>query len=83
MKKSKLALGLMAAMLTGGVLASCDNTVKYSSDGIILTYKDGNGNEHKVKADDLFTDYYNDSTKYQSIFELLLFHKYLCKYILH
>ena len=69
MNKSKLAVGLMTAVLSVGALAGCDNTVKYSSDGTILTYKDGNGQDHKVTADDLFIDYYNDSTKYQSIFD--------------
>lgn len=70
MNKSKLAVGLMTAVLSVGVLAGCDNNkVKYSSDGTILTYTDGNGQFHKVTADDLFIDYYDDSSKYQSIFD--------------
>lgn len=70
MNKSKLAVGLMTAVLSVGALAGCDsNKVKYSSDGTILTYTDGNGQFHKVTADDLFIDYYDDASKYQSIFD--------------
>lgn len=69
MKKSKLAVGLMTAFLSAGVLAGCGSEVKFSSDGLILTYTDGLGKEHTVKGDELMTKYYNDSSKYQSIFD--------------
>lgn len=69
MKKSKLAVGLMTAMLCTGVLASCDNVVRYSKEGIVLTYVDGDGVKKTITADDLLKDYYNDSSKYQSIFD--------------
>lgn len=76
MNKSKLAVGLMTLFLTGGVLASCDsketreiNKVRYSNDGTILTYTDESGEKTVIKADDLFVDYYSDSSKYQSIFD--------------
>lgn len=69
MKKSKLAIGLMTAMLSAGVLASCGDAVKYSKDGIVLTYVDGNGNKKTITADDLLKEYYDDSSKYQSIFD--------------
>ena len=76
MNKSKLAVGLMTLFLTGGVLASCDsketreiNKVRYSNDGTILTYTDESGDKTVIKADELFVDYYSDSSKYQSIFD--------------
>ncbi|MBQ0009243.1 MAG: peptidylprolyl isomerase [Firmicutes bacterium] len=73
MKKTKLALGLMTAMLTAGTLAGCDNTVKYSADGKIISYKlkDSDSDPTVIKADDLLNDYYKDSSKFQSIFDAI------------
>lgn len=70
MKKTKLAIGLMTAMLTAGTLAGCDNVVKYSADGKIITYHEGD-NSITVKADDLLGEYYKDSSKFQSIFDAI------------
>ena len=70
MKKTKLAIGLMTAMLTAGTLAGCDNVVKYSADGKIITYSEGD-NSVTIKADDLLGDYYKDSSKFQSIFDAI------------
>lgn len=68
MKKSRLTVGLLTAMLSLGVFAGCDNTVKSSKDGVILTYV-VDGEKKSVKADDIFEEYFNDSSKYQSIFD--------------
>ena len=73
MKKTKLAIGLMTAMLTAGALVGCDNTVKYADDGKIITYKlkDDDSDPTVIKADDLLDDYYKDSSKFQSIFDAI------------
>lgn len=73
MKKSKLAIGLLTAVMCCGALASCDNyPVKYSKDGVILRYKDKASDEWvSIKADELLVDYYDDSSKYQSIFDAI------------
>lgn len=72
MKKSKLAIGLMTAVLTTGALAGCDNSVKYNADGKIISYKDANGQVTIRTADKLLTeDYYKDSSKFQSIFDAI------------
>lgn len=71
MKKTKLALGLMTAMLTAGALAGCDNTVKYSSEGKIISYKQGDNDPTVIIADDLLKDYYKDSSKFQSIYDAI------------
>ena len=63
MKKSKLAIGLMSALLSVGALAACGD-VTYSKDGVILTY---NGVEYT--ADQLFTDEFQDSKNYQTVFD--------------
>ena len=81
MKKTKLAIGLMTAMLTAGSLAGCDNTVKYSADGKIITYTEKeSGKTTTITADvdaedgslvSLLADYYKDSSKFQSIFDAI------------
>ncbi len=71
MKKSKLAIGIMTAMLTAGTLAGCDNVVKYSADGKIITYSGGEIQIDPVTADGLLEDYYHDSSKFQSIFDAI------------
>lgn len=69
MKKSKLAAGILTALVSVGALAACDNTVKYSKGGIILKYTANDGSEKTLYADGILKDYYNDSSKYQSIFD--------------
>lgn len=81
MKKTKLAVGLMTAMLTAGSLAGCDNTVKYSADGKIITYTEKeSGKTTTITADvdaedgslvSLLADYYKDSSKFQAIFDAI------------
>lgn len=63
MKKSKLAIGLMSALLSVGALAACGD-VTYSKDGVILTY-----NGVQYTADQLFTDEFQDSKNYQTVFD--------------
>lgn len=64
MKKSKLSLGLVTALLSVGTLAGCDNMVKSSNRGVLLSY---NGNE--IYADAILEDYYDDASKYQAIYD--------------
>ena len=72
MKKSKLSLGLVSCLLSVGTLAGCD-TLKSSNDGVLLSYTvDGvEGNPIEIKADEILGDYYNDSTKYQAIYDTI------------
>ena len=69
MKKSKLSLGLISCLLSVGTLAGCD-TLKSSSDGVLLSYT-VDGVEGKITADEILGDYYNDSTKYQAIYDTI------------
>ena len=69
MKKTKLSIGLISCLLSVGTLAGCD-TLKSSNDGVLLSYT-VDGVEHKITADDILGDYYNDSTKYQSIYDTI------------
>lgn len=73
MKKSKLSIGLMAALLSFATLTGCDgDLVKFSPEGAIISYY--LGDEHKtIKADDLFEKLIDESddAKYQTIFDKL------------
>ena len=70
MKKSKLSLGLISCLVSVGSLAGC-NTLKSSSDGVLLRYKIDGVEQEPIKADDILKDYYNDSTKYQAIYDTI------------
>ena len=71
MKKSKLSITLMAALLGVGALAGCDNNpVKPSPKGIIVSYT-VNGQHGEITADEILVKYYQDSTKYESIFNAI------------
>lgn len=71
MKKSKLSLGLVSCLLSVGTLAGCD-TLKSSNDGVLLSYTvDGVEGVQKITADEILGDYYNDSTKYQAIYDTI------------
>ena len=67
MKKSKLSLCMISCLLAVGSLAGCDK-VRSSSDGVLLTYYVG-GEKHEIKADDILEEYYDDSSKYQAIYD--------------
>ena len=68
MKKSKLALGMLAGFLCIGGLAAC-NEVTYSKEGYILTYTLSDGTVEHYSADDLFKGYYSEADKAQTMFE--------------
>lgn len=72
MKKTKLSLGLISCLLSVGVLAGCD-PVKSSSDGVLLSYtiEGVSGDPIKITADDVLKEYYDDSSKYQAIFDTI------------
>ena len=69
MKKSKLSLGLISCLLSVGTLAGCDG-IKSSKDGVLLSYT-VDGVQGKITADEILGDYYNDSTKYQAIYDTI------------
>jgi len=64
MKKSKLSLGLVSCLLSVGALAGCDTVIRPSADGVLLSY-----NGVDIKADAILSDYYDDSSKYQAIYD--------------
>ena len=68
MKKAKFALGMMFTAFAAISLAGC-NEVKYSPEGYILTYTNAAGEELHYSADDLFKDYYQDSSKVSAMFD--------------
>ncbi len=74
MKKTKLTLGLVGALVAGGALAACSE-VTYD-EGVLLTYTDASGNRIKYTAEDLFGDYQNSassaSTAYSKVKEVLI-----------
>ncbi len=74
MKKTKLTLGLVGALVAGGALAACSE-VTYD-EGVLLTYTDASGNRVKYTAEDLFGDYQNSassaSTAYSKVKEVLI-----------
>lgn len=62
---------MIACLLSVGALAGCEKQVKSSQDGVLLTYFDEDGNEHSIKADKILSDYYDDSSKYQTIYDTI------------
>ena len=69
MKNTKLSVGLIACLLSVGGLAGCSK-VKSSSDGVLLTYT-VDGQEHKITADQILEKSYDDSSKYQAIYDVI------------
>lgn len=74
MKKAKLTLGLVGALVASGALAAC-NEVTYS-EGVVLTYTDAAGKVTRYTAEDLFGDYLNSassaSTAFSKVQEVLI-----------
>ena len=69
MKNTKLSISLIACLLSVGGLAGCSK-VKSSSDGVLLTYT-VDGKEHKITADQILEKSYDDSSKYQAIYDVI------------
>ena len=69
MKNTKLSVSLIACLLSVGGLAGCSK-VKSSNDGVLLTYT-VDGQEHEITADQILEKSYDDSSKYQSIFDVI------------
>ena len=69
MKKTKLSLGLISCLLSVGVLAGCD-PIKSSNNGVLLSYT-VDGVPGEIKADEILREYYDDSSKYQAIFDTI------------
>lgn len=68
MKKSKITLGIALSALSCTLLAGCGGAT-YSPEGVILTYTDSTGKTQNYTADDLFGDYYKDSSKVSTMFD--------------
>jgi hypothetical protein len=68
MKKSKLSLGLVTGLMAVGALAGCGK-VKSSGDGFLLIVNGDKEHPLSITADKILGDYYNDSTKYQAIYD--------------
>lgn len=66
MKKSKLSIGLMTCLLSVGSLAGCDNLVKSSNKGVLISI---NGKE--IRADGLLEEYFEDTANYDSIYSTI------------
>ena len=69
MKNTKLSVSLIACLLSVGGLAGCSK-VKSSSDGVLLTYT-VDGQEHEITADEILEKSYDDSSKYQAIYDVI------------
>ena len=69
MKNTKLSLSLIACLLSIGGLAGCSK-VKSSSDGVLLTYT-VDGQTHKITANEILEKSYDDSSKYQAIYDII------------
>ena len=69
MKNTKLSVGLIACLLSVGGLAGCSK-VRSSSDGVLLTYK-VDGKEYPITAKDILEKSYDDSSKYQAIYDII------------
>ena len=71
MKKSKLSLGLISCLLAVGALAGC-NEVKSSKNGVLMRYSvNDNDKPIEITADEILKEYYDDSSKYQAIFDTI------------
>ncbi len=68
MKKAKLTLGMALSALSCSLLAGCGGA-SYSPEGVILTYTDSTGKQINYTADDLFSDYYKDTSKVSTMFD--------------
>ena len=64
MKKSKLSIGLMTALVSVGALAGCDNAVKSSNTGVLISF---DGKDYS--ASDILKEDFKDTSKYQSIYD--------------
>jgi len=73
MKKSKLTLGLLTALLSVGALAACNEVTE--SDGDILQYTDAQGNVTKITTKQIFGDQRSSSvasTDFDKVYEVLI-----------
>lgn len=66
MKKAKLTLGFVSALVATGALAAC-NEVTYN-EGVVLTYTDAAGKVTNYTAEDLFGSYMNSSSAASTAF---------------
>lgn len=67
MKKSKIAIGLMTALLSVGTMTACSD-VKYDENGVILTYTGEDGEKHQYTAEDLLIEQLEDPSSYETVF---------------
>ena len=73
MKKKKLTLGIVTALIGVAGLSAC-NEVTYS-DGVVLEYTDAQGNKLKYTTEELFGEQYTTgaaSTDFDKVYEVLV-----------
>ena len=73
MKKSKLSLGIVTALLSIGALAGCNEVT--AADGLVLEYTDAQGNKTSFTAKELFGEQYSASvasTDFDAVYEVLI-----------
>ena len=66
MKKAKLTLGIVSALVATGALAAC-NEVTYN-EGVVLSYTDAAGKVTNYTAEELFGSYMNSSSAASTAF---------------
>ena len=70
MKKSKIALGIVAGLASVTALASCSEVKPVKNEGYLLTYKSpSTGEEVKYSAEELFGTYFKESSSVSSMFD--------------
>ena len=70
MKKSKIGLGIVAALASVTALASCSEVkATNSSEGYVLTYTNSSGQKINYTAEELFGSYFDQTSSISSMFE--------------
>ena len=70
MKKSKIGLGIVAALASVTALASCSEVkATNSKEGYVLTYTNSSGQKINYTAEELFGSYYDSTSSISSMFD--------------
>lgn len=71
MKKNRLSITLMTALLSVTALAGCNNDVKFSKEGVLVSYNKKGENPTQITADQIFVELNRDSSKYEQIYQAI------------
>ena len=71
MKKNRLSITLMTALLSVTALAGCNNDVKFSPEGILVSYNKKGEKGTSITADQIFVELNRDSSKYEQIYKAI------------